>query len=928
MNGFKGVLFTLKKRMQNPNRSDNEHYKYVVFGYYDGLDINCVEQWYELRPKGLMRHKSIVELSDPFIDQYTIKALFPENTTELEKKGFSYSLFEKIGDDKFVNEYNEYPFIAMSLINISEDFVRRYKGLDELNVKMFEFVESSLLKFSDSNLLKCAVFPSIGYSDYIVVFLSSDFEQVAPVIDDLRTKHFDDRSVPFSSCYTVCGFYKNADVENLKNNASVHLSVRVNLGAGIAAKYFMEKFKIAAVKEFKENGLKDEEIQAIIKNWEKEYYSTFDNSDSLFLPEYNLYAYLPLYLDDHILNPGHHFFKSHIMNIRTSIRVNGEILNQCQCNYAIDINNKREIINAYLCRFQEFITNYEKYIAENNLQIRISKSLQQLMKNFLNISQLSHCFDAEKILGKAFDSLIENMEYVFEHADLVKAQDVEETLNEFRNAMGSYLSDIIRSDKLFIEGQTLTHPSIGSATKLLFAYNSIINTFVGNLIASEKNPIGRFTFLIISGGCDKTTAADLFEFLGIQTECSKLIIITVPEMSLYDVKGTLFRIGHECMHFCGERKRKDRYKHLVKALANTTARNLVNIIYSEDEFYLLLHLIEPYFDLGSNEYQELEIEMHSIFNKYDDKLAKEISDYISTHTYFTKYGYDDKTDESLFYLLEIENDLLRDINVASVFLSEDMLNRIYDLIMQAEYDKLKDMIECVSKYGVIYSELNTLLIQKKYIIRYGKKSETMKGLVDTYFNLYMGDLKCPKEFEIMRKYVQEYGVMRSEICYAMREGFADCSAVKILGIKFADFILGFIYEKWNVDETFPETERYILRIGADLKIAFGITGTLSDTNKNAIREKAKYWKERGYEYKNIEQLIERLDCILANYEALGIFKGTEEIEDYLQECMLEFQIEKFQDIQNFCKISDIVEPKDTYVMMDYLIRQWEGLSDE
>lgn len=927
MNGFKGVFFTLKKRMQNPSRNDNEHYKYVVFGYYDGLDINCVEQWYELRPKGLVEHKSIVELSDPFVDQYTIKALFPDNVTELEKKGFSYSIFEKIGDDKFEDEYNRYPFMAMSLINVSEDFVRKYKGLDELNGEMFTFVGASLSKAPDRNLIKCAVFSSIGYSDYIIIFLASDFEQIAPVMDDLRMKRFDDQRVPFSSCYTVCGFYKNADVSNLKNNTSVHLSVRVNLRAGISARYFMEQFKSASVDDFIQNGLSEKEIEHIVKDWENEHYTTFDNSDSLFLPEYNLYAYLPLYLEGHILNPGHDFFKTHIMNIRTSIRVNGKILDSYYAVNGFKIDSKEEIVQKYLSQFQEFITDYEKYIDENNLKIRISKSLQQLMKNFLNISQLPHCFDVEKILGRAFESLIENMEYIFKSTDNISAQDIEKALNEFRNAMGSYLSDLIRSDKLFIEGQTLAHPAIGSATKLLFAYNSLINIVVENLIESEENPLGRFTFLIVSGGCDKTTAADLFEFLGVQTECSKLIVIAVPEMSLYDVKGTLFRIGHECMHFCGERKRKDRYKHLIKAIANTTAQNLVNIFYSEDDFCFLMQRIDPYFDLDSTIYQELKKEMRSIFERYERELTKKISDHISMQPYFAEYG-QGKTDEGLFYLLEIENNLLRDSQVADVFLSEDMLNEIYDLIIKNENDELKDMVECIGKYGVMFSEVNTLLIQESYFIKYGRRNEGIKGLVDTYFNLYMGNLKCSEEYEKMYRYVQEYGVMRSDICYAMREGFADCSAVKILNIGFADFILGFIYEKWNVDETFPETERYILRIGADLKIVFGISGSLSNKDKMAICEKAGYWKERGYEYKNIEQLIERLDHIVESYKSLGIFKGTDEIEAYLQKCMLKTPTDKFLDIQNFCKISDIVRPEDTYTMIDFLIRQWEGLCDE
>ena len=49
MNKFKGILFTLKKRIENISENDNDYYKYLVMGYYDGLEINTVDQWCILR---------------------------------------------------------------------------------------------------------------------------------------------------------------------------------------------------------------------------------------------------------------------------------------------------------------------------------------------------------------------------------------------------------------------------------------------------------------------------------------------------------------------------------------------------------------------------------------------------------------------------------------------------------------------------------------------------------------------------------------------------------------------------------------------------------------------------------------------------------------------------------------------------------------
>lgn len=53
-------------------------------------------------------------------------------------------------------------------------------------------------------------------------------------------------------------------------------------------------------------------------------------------------------------------------------------------------------------------------------------------------------------------------------------------------------------------------------------------------------------------------------------KCS-LIIISIPEMSLYDFRGTMFRLLHECCHFCGERKRAERQTAFLKSLSANSA---------------------------------------------------------------------------------------------------------------------------------------------------------------------------------------------------------------------------------------------------------------------------------------------------------------------------------------------------------------------
>ena len=86
MGKFSGMLFTLKKREQNIEEDDSGLYKQLMLGYYDGLDIHTVDEWYTLRPKGLLERKLQVDLDSPYIDQYTIRAFVPKNSDELEKE--------------------------------------------------------------------------------------------------------------------------------------------------------------------------------------------------------------------------------------------------------------------------------------------------------------------------------------------------------------------------------------------------------------------------------------------------------------------------------------------------------------------------------------------------------------------------------------------------------------------------------------------------------------------------------------------------------------------------------------------------------------------------------------------------------------------------------------------------------------------------
>ena len=153
MQDFRGILFTLKKRMQNPSKDDNDQYDFLTCGYYDGLDIRCIDKWYDYRPKGLMNRGLAIKMQDQFIDLFTIKALFPENVNALEEQGFFYMPILN-------QEEIKVPFMALSLMNISEQFADQCMGYEALNQAVYSDVRA-VLNENQYRSLKCAVFPAI-----------------------------------------------------------------------------------------------------------------------------------------------------------------------------------------------------------------------------------------------------------------------------------------------------------------------------------------------------------------------------------------------------------------------------------------------------------------------------------------------------------------------------------------------------------------------------------------------------------------------------------------------------------------------------------------------------------------------------------------------------------------------------------------------
>lgn len=810
--------------------------------------------------------------------------------------------------------------------------------------------------------LHCAVFPSVGYSDFIIVFMTDNLKKASDIIASIRGAQSEQKHEVFSNCYSVSGLDKNCFfnedwLKNLPDQNDSRITMRINLREGISAYEFIYKLSAEL------NGNK--ELQRELKN---SYYTTFGYSDCFILTAKPMNFYLKLYAEKQPFNPDSSFFQNYITSIRTSIGIDnamtGELLPKEINRLPRKSGSERaDAADRWQKEFQQFIDIYDEFLKKNNLHIRTSKALQRIMKNYIHLIQTYHGFDVEQVLGKAFRvfmrttaDYIELYDYLIQSDEEYKIKDALDiknrlinTISLFKDYIGVFISDLVRSDRPFIEGNTLTHPSIGAATKLIFAYTKLLNMLTQAFGAEDK-----YTFLVASGGCDRTSAVELFSFAGPEDKINKLIIIMVPEMSLYDVQGTLFRILHECMHFIGNRKRKERFRFLMWAIGELLSWNVIYLEYSDKKiiFDEVLRLTE---DIGLN------IELENATLEIYEGCAKEIKNIITGARKISDYQM--KEDEAFFYADVLLEDILKDKKMAGVFRRTDneegLAFQFYECLMEAHkrlietlYERIQEKYEKMpakdsdKKMKLYFALENINQLRIAYIPKYDDPKKTDKKLMDhimsymeflfdndfsTAFSdwedkiipLKAYDMDGLDPIESKIAYAElKYSDIVDSILSAMIECFSDCTAIRILKMPEADFILSFIYELWDTEQAFPRNVADTLRIGADLKVMYDIGGGLSDETKEQVRWKAAKRAEQGYEYKNVEDVLQRINYILEEYQTSALSGVREALEGYLVECSSDVGNEYSEMISELYEWCELDTVENIYSAIHMLFSLW------
>lgn len=955
MDKFQGILFTLKKRKQYPDEPDKKYYDFTTFGYYDGLLVSYIDQWYQFRPAGIAAICGYVNQGTPFTDIYVIKGFFP-NHEDTDDGLFDYSIWREIGEKTPESNLSKetvallemYPYICLSSVHLSQTFVEQCGGLKRMTNEVKKYIMDTAKRESwDLRELHCAVFPIIGFSDYVIGFVSKDFEIPTYCISKLREWKIKNQAV-ISSCYTICGVYKNFQVtkDNFNANSEVRLVAEFSLREGASAKEFHTVIRKKLMEKLE--GLQIEKkwrqkVKAELNN----YYITFGNVDTLVVPNINIESYLALFMAQEF-QPGELLYKNYIIGTKTSICI-AEKVKQEYDDKRYDTDDGRSI-RSNICGINEewknFSKDFEQELRKRNYTVRMSRAIDQIIQNYYNIANTMHGFDIRYCLNDFISATLGYIRICWEDekADWDK---IKSAVRVFRDKVGDFIADLLRSDKPFIEGNTLLHPAIGTATKILFAYTAILNKVAVQMGDNDQ----QIVFLVISGGADATTAIDLFSFLDAdkvskniseEKKIKKPVLIVVPEKGLYDVKGTFFRLMHECMHYCGERLRIKRYDLYLAIMAEIMSEDIVKPLFGKE--FIDEYLSSQKMYLPQGEYQSIYDIICEKTGELRRNLKNKVKKCICEYADFVDYRERNK-DESLYYenvlfhaysAWDNHAGILSVDNIANIWNGDE--NSLGEKIGKIINDSEEELYTNINK--ILQEDTNAYAANIRARRLAYQKQRGEDGRIKQYLEIYESVLVDNYNVAIWKhlKSWYNYDAISKAGFWSMRESRADFLAIRLLDTRPEEYLLTFIYEEEDINRAMPITLDNVLRMGSVLKMGFGISHdniVEKGVRRNILKYAKKIKEGAGYEYEDIpnhmeeylNEYIDRIELLLKKY-AEERWKGVaEKVEQYLSDIEetlgRDEGIERLKEIYRQCDMADV---NNTYATIQYLFQQWEGLA--
>lgn len=918
-----GLLIKLEKDVLGVSHIKNG--SNFVMGYFDRVIFDHVNRWLDFSP----RKSSEGQGGNPSrtgnpLSIYPIKLLFPtdEMISNLERLNFDYQSW--MGDFSRLLDAN--PCVTIALLNLTDQFKRGSENdicgeqlsrlADVIYNGQYSHGENhpqNQLNFIDAGGADAHVclLPSLGYSDYCLLIAEKNWTFAPELFEYLHRARSKDEIV-LSTDYVMPVYHilsNDPEHREKPTPSGSQISIHIHLKPGISM------------------GQLAQCVGDVADVWQ-----VSGSSDCVLVSKKGKTP-KDLFCDFSLGIRGNTNCDFQNLVLGTESKLQRKIMSLPPVEDSIPPTEE----NSKIADLRHILLAYRELLYEENKHMRLFNATWERVTLVESICSQAHNDELREIMDRWLDVFtyclkqeVEDLQILKQELPSVKRKEerekllmvIEEIWTEMQNALnifvthvGSFLADLSRSDSFSMESERYNHASVGSATKLLLAYNRWQNQFVIDM-QEAVNSRSEYAFLVRSGGCDSTNTDSIFPYLDVQLsehgEEKKMferkpLITHMSEMALYDCGGAIFRMTHECMHYCGERKRKERAQAMITFISRYYGRAFSQTLFGRDEYYVnLCEQLKTQFGL---EIEELKVELEECWKSAFISLLNKITSYISTQlqNQFKKdrAGWDERNymgNELHMWLKRALTGMFLSYDVTSgSYYTSDIIVELYNSVLEAVKDYYDNCDEVIQRNDdtkhLIFCAIERRKAEKK-LTEFQEDGEFTDNYLWNQIKMtltwFLSDPNLPTMNNDSFMVLQGHTV--SEVLNFMFESFsetfADVTACVRLDASLSDYLLAFIFESWDLDEAFPLGEAHVYRIPIVLRLCYQKALQLVD-NRMVLSAEAKQelqdaiWRlvmhgmpERRI---NSELLYERIEELMNLYQNHGQWIA-QPLEEYLCLC--------------------------------------------
>lgn len=932
-----------------------------ILGYFDRITFSSVKNWLGFSPRASAVQfdsrqpkagkKEKTDIPSYPLSGYPIKLLYPSSKTigYLEGLGLDYQSWQ----GNVTALLDDYPCATVALVNLTGEFKKQWSqdvcgeqlrhlaqvirtGRYLLRGKKNEAtVPFEKARTEDIHL---CILPSLGYSDYCILLAEKDWSFAPVLIEYLHRAAYKNTPI-LSTDYVMPVYHINPrgaksepPIRSGGHGRGIRLSMRVHLKPG-APMGELQRLAGDSIEVCQLSGSSD----CMLVSKEKEDFSEL----------------LRMVMADH--NNGSKKIKDLVISTEATLQRSVNCTGETEVWPKFPKPPQNQMVN----RLRDILIEYWNILKTTNGHMRLFSATWERVTAIDNICRQPHNRALQKImdqwllaftdcLKRGLEGLTSMNQALLQEKDEDKQKNLagqldeqrkrlEEALEIFVTQVGSFLADLSRSDCFSMESERYNHASVSSATALLLAYNQWQNEFVKAVSKEEENNSSQYAFLVRSGGCDRTHTNNIFSDLEPGVRRKKLknrrmredlienmpLITHMSEMALFDCGGAVLRMTHECMHYCGDRLRKQRIDYIFKFTARYFGRLLAYALFSERDYCdLIISTLKTKFYV---EKEELNNDIRACWAEELRKLSEEIAaalyGILNRRYEEDKDGWDERqymsADLIQWLQTELSSQFLWYQKVDDPFENRYPYSETVTVLYRAMLETAANFYgRCGESIRKEDKSLSFCAVEKRRLDNYLKvfddsgeyKARDLRRFIIAVLNqLLMDSLSQPAQENLLGNFgdCNLSNILESVVFSCYSETFADIEACMRLNASLADYILAFVFEEWNISIALPTDAPYTYRIASVLRVCF--PDALND-EKTALTQAAQ--NELAAAIDNLirhqmpderlqcGELVSQIEFLLQRYHD-DCEWTAEPLEEYLRLCQRAYKDTKHERMERY-----------------------------